>query len=187
VFTARYALSPYIKQIHFVFKGLKVEASDSSETFIFNWYSIWHNTTISLLSVSKLLHPPVLSFSKSLHPHTVDCLGQVHVKITELLVGSRSFPAVGPVVRGAAPLGCTTTVAVVSMTVAVALLHPHRGQSSHRILLSHQSTYLPSPRRKTIYFMHLYHCETQGPIWAYGKVGVNLPLCLTITTGREGM
>jgi hypothetical protein len=35
VFTARYALSPYIKQIHFVFKGLIITKLTTAITYIY--------------------------------------------------------------------------------------------------------------------------------------------------------
>jgi hypothetical protein len=40
VFTARYALSPYIKQISFVFKGLSSSCADSNYS-IRRWCSVW--------------------------------------------------------------------------------------------------------------------------------------------------
>jgi hypothetical protein len=43
VFTARYAMSPYIKQIHFVFKGLKV-------ALILVGQDLWIRLYVTLLS-----------------------------------------------------------------------------------------------------------------------------------------
>jgi hypothetical protein len=73
VFTARYALSPYIKQIRFVFKGLKLQAPARC-FFIFLYVSMF----LLLSSLISLLHVLVafssFSFSLSLFPSDTDTL-----------------------------------------------------------------------------------------------------------------
>jgi hypothetical protein len=54
VFTARYALSPYIKQIRFIFKGL-ITTIDGEQSVSFKSSSIYHNKNSPWDALNKTL------------------------------------------------------------------------------------------------------------------------------------
>jgi hypothetical protein len=52
MFTARYALSPYIKQIRFVFKGLMIHHEDYKCIVIYILYHFWDLLKFYILTLS---------------------------------------------------------------------------------------------------------------------------------------
>jgi hypothetical protein len=74
VFTARYALSPYIKQIRFVFKGLKIQLVPRSK--------------LRVIKTSQLMpHREILVVCSEIHKKYVNTLCRQNVEFVNVKSG----------------------------------------------------------------------------------------------------